>query len=279
MLKPWQPHPPNVLAKSSILLPLMLIGREHVPLSHLDLSSPWGTLSPARFFESRIRILELEGRLGSSILIARCNSSRDAYAIERSDNGLYTVCKLGNWVELDKLSQQSSVFCQQRIRPFDATSANTKDPGPPLTTPHLYKENKRKRLAIEEIQSMVRRRPRSETQAVTDSQKSASVGASPSQIPTPESQTELPPGPQPENDSQSLIQPEQALGTEAIGNEQKSAQDIFQNIRAQYFEVLYHSMVCCTAFLFESNWTEQPCRAPLRTLPKARYLAQERTSI
>ncbi len=53
----------------------MLLPREHLALSCLDLAAPKGDLPSAQHFQSHIRILELEGRLGSNVLIARLPSS------------------------------------------------------------------------------------------------------------------------------------------------------------------------------------------------------------
>ena len=225
----------------------MLLPREHLPLSHLDLSQPHGDLPAGRLFESKIKILDLEGRLGSNVLLARSETTRMVYAVERESNGLYVLCKLGSWVDIEVLSQSATVVCRERMRsskpvkPDNATAA-------PLTTPSMYNENKRRRLAIDEIQSLVRKRsmsviekePLSQDPPATDqpvSNVDASQNAAPGQEPA-----EAPGEPGfsvPSGDVAPTPGP--ALGDDP--HSQPNAGEIFQNIRTQYIEALYHSKV------------------------------------
>ncbi|KAK3945315.1 DNA replication regulator SLD3-domain-containing protein [Diplogelasinospora grovesii] len=252
LLKPaivLKPHPSSLVVKPSLLHPLMLLPRENLPLSTLDLAQPHGDLPASRSYESKIKILDLEGRLGSNVLIARSETSRMVFAIEREDNGLYCLCKLGGWVDVEKLSQSATVVCSQRLkscRPAAPSSAVVQA----LITPQMYKENKRRKLAIEEIQSMVRKRSVSVVGKEPPSQSSTPVetnaedadaevvdspaeadnrGMVPVEKPTakPEAR-EVVAVPQPEPSNDGLSQP--------------SAEDIFQNIRTHYLETLYHSM-------------------------------------
>ncbi|KAL8387801.1 hypothetical protein RB595_009664 [Gaeumannomyces hyphopodioides] len=250
-----KPHPPNVLAKPVTLQPLMLLPRECLPLAHIDLADPHGELPPVRFFESRIRIMELEGRLGSNTLIARSESSRIVYAIERHDNGYYVLCKLGSWVDMAELVEDSTVACSERITLAKAPSASSGCFEPPLITPHIYSESKRKRQAIEDLQSLCKKRQRS--QSVT-----SLVPQHPpqhqSQVPqchliTPVddvSQADQPVAGSPtEQQSRTFpFQDEAQLPTSVqqtsstMPDTQQTAGDIFNHIRAQYLETLYHSM-------------------------------------
>jgi len=240
------------MLKPTILQPLLLLPREHLHLSCLDLSAPNGEFSTGagRFFDSQIRILDLEGRLGSNLLLARSDASRAVYAIERQETGLYVLCKLGAWVDLQKLSELATACCRQRIRHV-APPANTTITEPPLTTPQLHKENKRKRLAIEELQSIFKKRQRSLSTATQEHQTSHP----PSQEPAESSQRlPTPPGTDTQNlqldqtvDEPALPGSEPGAATiEANPNflSQPTAEDIFQNIRNQYSEALYHSKVC-----------------------------------
>ncbi len=250
LLTMLQPHPPNVLAKPRALLPIMLLPREHIPLAYLDLSAPHGDLPACRYFESRIRIMELEGRLGSNILVARSDSGENVYIIEREESGLYVLCKLGAWVDLDKLSHLATVLCHQRVHPSTSQAKHIGLPEPPLVTPKMYKENKRRRLAIEEIQSKVRRQ--SKPQRAAAAVATPDQQPRPIQLPTPES-AESQPRPvekpcieqvrslQPVAPSKP-ISPHIPAADDALAD-QPAAEDIFQNIRTQYFEALYHSMV------------------------------------
>jgi len=227
--------------KPCILHPLMLLPREHLPLSALDLSMPHGDFSASRCYESRIKILELEGRLGSNLLLARSETKRVAYAIERQDDGLYTLCKLGSWVELGALAQFATVICHQRMRP--SASVASSNAGPlPLTTPQLHKENKRRRLAIEEIHSLVKKRARSQSVATM--------------LPVEQSESILPGGPslldsspaiEDTSDSKAPTLPEgehhPQLQHESpdVTSSPPTAETIFDNIRNNYVEALYHS--------------------------------------
>lgn len=221
----------------------MILGREHVPLSYLDLASPSGDLPPSRFYESHVRILDLENRRGGGpyLLIARLDKTGALYAIEGYDQGLYTVCNLGQWVELRRLRSKATLSCDQLL------DLGREEPGPekaaaPLTTPVQHKASKEKRIAIEALQSVVRRK---RTQSVstlppmgdggltppttlTDSGPSSTAAQEPA--PTQESRSSLPPPP---DSSQPCAPPPPPSGEELL-----------ERIRTQYFDALYRSKVC-----------------------------------
>ncbi|KUI65809.1 hypothetical protein VM1G_01867 [Cytospora mali] len=228
-----------------MLKPLMLLSREHLPLSSLDLSAPNGEFpaGPGRFFESHIRVLDLEGRLqqAASILIARSDNSRNVYAIERHQNGLYVVCKLGAWVNIEKLSYLAGACYEQRCRPVQTAQAEMDEAA--SITPQLHKESKRKRLAIEELQSMVRKRPRTMSVPPPESQpsQSQSQAAPPAADGGVSQTTTLQQSQQRVAGSQPVPQGPQNGQVDPTTDVQASAEDIFQNIRSQYFEALYHS--------------------------------------
>lgn len=284
---------------------MMLLPREHLPLSFLDLSSPRGDLPSSRHFQSHIRILDLEGRLGSNILIARLPSSNSGssggfssasslFAIEREDTGLYVLCKLGSWVDINKLGQHATAVCQQRM-PATATGTSTgKSEEPAIITPQVYKERGKKRLAIAELQSIVRRRPAS--QVVVDTAVAAasqgddmpspcletaenSKPASETSAETKEAGNDLPARPPSQalpQDKASSLKPA-ALPTPPASDATKrssteptlpvdleptgppTAEDIFQNVRNQYFEALYHSLVCCRQPLYFLTCSPDQC--------------------
>lgn len=236
----------------------MLLPREHLPLSALDLSRPHGDLPASRLFESRIKILDLEGRLGSSVLLARSETSRMVYAVEQESSGLYALCKLGSWVDIDALGQSATVVCRDRLR-ADKPAKPESASDVPLTTPLLYQESKRRKLAIEGIQSLVRKRAESVAERQQQGQAAAAateerppsraaVGESPAaadERAEPAAQPQQPP--QAPSGEQNAEVPDGAPGDDAPA--QPSADDVFQNIRAQYFEALYHSRV----------WFPLPC--------------------
>ncbi|KAK4168619.1 DNA replication regulator SLD3-domain-containing protein, partial [Cladorrhinum sp. PSN259] len=244
-------HPSSLTAKPSMLHPLMLIPREHLPLSALDLSKPQGDLPSSRLFESKIKILDLEGRLGSNVLLARSETTRMVYAVEHDSPGLYALCKLGSWVDIEGMSQHATVVYRERminqqpVKLEDAALA-------PSITPQMYKENKRRKLAIEELQSTAIRK-RSWTVTDRDSREPSITPDSrpPSRAPCRPSSR----GSSHQN-TDSLeaapIEPQfrssDRLGTSASQRQleddplvQPTAETILNNIRTQYLEALYHS--------------------------------------
>ena len=94
----------------------MLLPRENLPLSLLDLAQPYGEFPGSRLYESRIKILDLEGRLGSNVLLARSEANRMIYALEREGTGLYVLCKLGGWADVEELARCATVVCAERIK-------------------------------------------------------------------------------------------------------------------------------------------------------------------
>lgn len=229
-----------------MLKPLMLLSREHLSLSALDLSSPNGEFpsGPGRFFESHIRVLDLEGRLrqAPSVLIARSDATRNIYAIERHQTGLYVVCKLGAWVAIESLSHLAEASYEQRCRPAQAAHANVAEA--PSITPQLHHESKKKRLAIEQIQSMVRKRPRTVSTTLCESQDQSQPQIQPVTSAVAHSLEDpfqaQPPG---GGVSEAPLKSSQAAAADSNADMQNSAEDIFQNIRSQYLEALYHSKV------------------------------------
>lgn len=207
----------------------MLLPRECLSLSALDLSTPSGEYptGPGRFFESHIRILDLDGRLrqAPSVLLARSDLTRNVYAIERHQLGLYVVCKLGSWTSIEKLSKLAEACYAPRCAP--GPKSETTEADAPVITHQSHKENKKKRQAIEELQSMVRKRQKS---VAPDSQQTASRAPTKSQFPGQDADTDTP-----------IPQGSQAGPIDPNADVQTSAEDIFQNIRSQYFEALYHS--------------------------------------
>lgn len=229
--------------RPSILKPLMVLPRERLSLSHLDLCAPTGEFppGPGRFFESHIRILDLAVRQAPTILIARSDATRHLYAIERHQTGLYVVCKLGAWTNVEKLSK-AAIACYTPRCHSTRSNAESHAESPPESV-QLPKVSKRKRLAIEEIQSMVRKRSRTMSIALPDTQTTQSR---PYTEPAPVEQSLAKTNPE------AYIAPDAALSlpgpmgsqthaSDANNDTQACAEDIFQNLRSQYLEALYHS--------------------------------------
>lgn len=180
--------------------------------------------------------------MGSSVLLARADKTRNAYAIERHKNGLYVLCKLGTWVDVEKLSQLATDCYWPRISPITQT-VNSEAP---RTTPQMHKQDKKKRLAIEELQSMVRKRPRAMSTTPFESQTSQGLPLSQSMA----GNTSISPITTLEevNTTGSIAEPlppaSQSAPTDTAIEAQVTAEKLFENIRSKYTEALYTSMVC-----------------------------------
>lgn len=251
-----QPHPPNLQTKPVQLQPLMLLPRECLSLAYIDLAAPYGELPSCRFFESRIRIMELESRLGSNVLVARSDLNRHTtYAIERHTNGHYVVCRLGDWVHMEELAQQATVCCRERLSKTGLLSKTpavvAKPAGPTLHVPQLYKASNRKRQAIEDLQSLCRKRPRSPSAVGPSSQDQATA----CHLPTPiddglygTHEHGYPAASQPSEAAPTvvsqMVNPSRQVSELPVTTDApKTAEEIFANIKNHYFEALYHSKV------------------------------------
>ncbi|KAK0729354.1 DNA replication regulator SLD3-domain-containing protein [Apiosordaria backusii] len=258
-----KPYPSSLTTRPCMLHPLMMLPRDSLPLSALDLAKPHGELPSNRLFESKIKILDLEGRLGSNVLVARSEITRMVYAVENESPGLYVLCKLGSWVNVEELSYDATVVCKERLKSPKQIKVEERA-GVPLITPQMYKENKRRKLAIEELQSAARRRSGTFTDKDSQSQVSAlpvsrpasrgivesrpaSRGIESQSIqPADEGLADPPallsssrnntPAPLPVSDVDQAQ--EQDWGQE---QDQPTAEDIMDSIRTQYQEALYHS--------------------------------------
>lgn len=233
----------------------MILPREHLPLSFLDLACPTGHLPvcQSRFVESSIKALDLESRVGLApvVLIARSETSGLTYAIERYENNLYVVCKMGSWVDVNDLRDRATA-CSAALSLPKRESRK----GPelvPAAPPQLLKVQRKRRLALEAIQSLVRKKaktppppPLSAVVAVSATSKGAEQEVLQGPLMTEaegldsgkfcvldgiEGQEE------PLNTSGLQTKETQQVTTTATGNE------ILENIRSQYFEALYKSKV------------------------------------
>ena len=221
----------------------MLLSREHLSLAALDLTNPSGALAPSRVYESHVKILEFESRIGTSdsILIARHESKKVLYAVERQDNGLHTVCKLGSWVDARDLATKATVVNEERLHMAD----QMKQQAPVLNqtpSPHLFKESKQKNAAIQAIQTLVRKRsysesappaPRSTTNQ-TDSQPRTltdkAEAATKAHVPDSLNEKCAQSTPASVREGPSIVSPEHG-----------TTEGILDSIRSQYLDALYKS--------------------------------------
>jgi DNA replication regulator SLD3 len=164
------------------------------------------------------------------VLIARLDDRRTSYVVEREDRGLYVVCKLGSWVNLRQLralaaatSPDGSAFPDKSTQlEHSALADNT---APDVSAPTKF--SKRKRLAIEAIQSMVKR-PTTGLLSETHTE-------------------ELPLWKEPLENVGTAGQVEVAMSAAAPEPETitpPTTDDMLENIRNQYFDALYLSKAC-----------------------------------
>ncbi|EGR50487.1 uncharacterized protein TRIREDRAFT_58960 [Trichoderma reesei QM6a] len=238
LLKPSiavKPHPPNLHVPPRVLHPLMLLPREHLPLSYIDFAACHGDFPQSRFYESYIHILDLESRLGPApiVLIARNELRGTVYALERQFNGLYVLCKLAPWADLESLAQKATAVRHERLSPVKPERIEHPG-GEALITPQLHVEQKKKRAAIEAIQSQMRKRVRSLSVStvgiMTKEEETQEPESLLSQLPSPDMSSEQAPLPGSEN----RINPVSMAS---------SAEEIFEGIRNHYFDALYKSMI------------------------------------
>jgi hypothetical protein len=250
LLKPTivlTPHPPKLLAKPAVLQPLMTLAREHLPLSFLDLTSPAGDLHPSRLYESHIRVLDLESRRGSvpPLLIARLGATGSLFALEQHNKGLYAACKLRDCVDVGQLAGKATFACRQLLQQIvGPKQAAEQDRSRPITTPALHKAQSQKRLAIEALQSVVRKKAR--TQSVS-TLPTLSDGGQVIRAPT-ESREETPAvateTSAPTAEEAQAAEPEWLNSTPLRDSEPPSpptGEELCERIRNQYFEALYRS--------------------------------------
>lgn len=164
------------------------------------------------------------------VLIARLDEARTLYAVERESRGLYVLCQLGSWVNLQELRAAAVASKQELPKRSQGLDSLAGEPSLPTITPEINKYNKKKRLAIEAIQSMVKR-PISNllTESQSDSPTVPPEAVSTSQSHTPE---------------QHNVEP---VVDEVISP--LTAPEIAENLRTQYFEALYLSKASCTSCL------------------------------
>lgn len=189
---------------------------------------------------------------GPVVLLARNELTRTVYALERQHNALYVACRLGPWVDLEQLARHATALCHDRIRPATKRESIEQNKSVSLTTPQLHKEQKQKRVAIEAIQSLVRKRARSQSVSTFDGESkheevTESATLAQRQLPSPVLKHE-----EPQDTSNLPTLSNQEVVASGEAPPRQTADDIFETIRTQYSEALYKSMVCLNKILFEA---------------------------
>ncbi|KFY16004.1 hypothetical protein V491_05471 [Pseudogymnoascus sp. VKM F-3775] len=238
-----KPHPSSVHDRPRSFKPIALLSRSDFPLSCLDRSRPAASALPeSQLYESHVKILELEQRMGSTpaVLIARLDDNKALYAVEYESKGLYVLFKLGSWVDLGKLCSVAVVS-----RPYSKSHKHDNLQGvagrgapanSAISPAESDKYNKKKRLAIEAIQSMVKKA--STSQSMNIEQTASTEPLSTTLSPKPVQTTDLNPV--------APVQPVQDPA--ALEQEQPRAEDILDSVRSQYLDTLYLSKVSTAYF-------------------------------
>ncbi|CAL3970907.1 hypothetical protein PZA11_007310 [Diplocarpon coronariae] len=227
-----RPYPSTGIVKSQSLQPLMLLPRSNLSLSYLDFLSSAKGLATSRLYEAHIKILELEERMGNkpTVLIARLDDNRTLYAVERESRGLYVICQLGSWVNLHDL-KAAAVLSKQELPERAGLPTSTQS----HSIPESNKYSQKKRLAIEAIQSMVKRPV---TGPIADSQAGS---AEPEQV--------VVEFPIPSQASDQQFDAQGRSGVPVVEYiAQPTAAEIFDNFRVQYLEALYLSKASLAYF-------------------------------
>lgn len=171
------------------------------------------------------------------VLIAQLDDNKALYAVEYESKGLYVLFKLGSWVDLGKLCSVAVVSrpytkSQKHDSPQDA-AARGASANNAFSPPESDKYNKKKRLAIEAIQSMVKRPSTSQSLNI----ELAESTEAPSMVLPPETIQNAQPDPV------ASVQP-----LEDAALEQPRAEDILDGVRSQYLDTLYLSKVSTAYF-------------------------------
>lgn len=164
------------------------------------------------------------------VLIARLDDGRTLYAVEREDRGLYVLCRLGSWVNLQQLKSASVASIREVPKGQENVfGTGSIQPPVPTATAQTHKYDKKKRLAIEAIQSMVKR----PSTAISMDSQQVNDESQPGETQLLESQ---------DIQSQLLDVP----GHPTVAEEpplQLTSTEILDNVRTQYLEALYLSKV------------------------------------
>jgi len=97
-----RPHLGSPYASPAVFKPVRVIARSQLSLTFLDTSAD-DNFPPNSLFAARIHVLEDEDLRSEEggppkILIARCETKRSLYAIERVKLCVYSICRLASWL-------------------------------------------------------------------------------------------------------------------------------------------------------------------------------------
>lgn len=107
-------HPSLPSAQTRKLIPRLQLPRSCLPLAYLDPLGGQDALPGSNLFSAYIEVLEeivhQDPRSNQpTVLIAQSAIDDGLFAIERVQEGIYAICRLGNWVSVDTLARLQTV--------------------------------------------------------------------------------------------------------------------------------------------------------------------------
>lgn len=108
----WRPFtirdPSKPLEKPRVFTPICVLPRAKLPLAYLDTSAYSGRLFTAHVAELERESSESrDGRYGPSLVVAESQTAKSLYAVERVHEQTYAICKLGAWVDRLQLEEDA----------------------------------------------------------------------------------------------------------------------------------------------------------------------------
>lgn len=107
-------HPSLPSPQTRKLIPRLQLPRSCLPLAYLDPLGGQDALHRSNLFSAYIEVLEeivhQDPRSNQpTVLIAQSAIDDGLFAIERVQEGIYAICRLGNWVSVDTLARLQTV--------------------------------------------------------------------------------------------------------------------------------------------------------------------------
>ena len=241
-----------------MLVPRLLLPRSSLPLAYLEANYYGLTL-----FSARIDLLEQDepnnGQLNSpSVLIAQTVADNGLSAVEKVQNGVYALCKLGVWVTL------------KMLKDLHAGAMNGHS-GPKA---HNYESRQ-----LQRDQWWRDAATRLVPKALSDQEdttKSSTVRLC-LQKPVPATCSPMPGA----HEERSAMSPGliERSSTDTVEDTRQELEEMLAMIRSHYQEALYASKVSCRHDIVRSTITKHLLRLHWHTLPRDLCLGHVRSSI
>jgi DNA replication regulator SLD3 len=206
-----RPCPGTPYDKPATFKPVRVIGRSQLPLTFLDTTAD-DNFAANSLFSAHIDVLEKDAGIKEEeshtpkVLIARYETKRALYAIERVQARVYSICRLAGWLkekDVSELWDPSALQAYPVVAQLNASTAATGEwwQHAVVDTQPVERPAKRARL------SMMRKKPAAESEKEEATRRFDSPVAyqpqvaNPVAVDVPEEQAQLPPPPQEQLDS------------------------------------------------------------------------------